>query len=144
MSKKSVQVNDLKKQDNEQTTETEYDKINGRTINFSNCCNQFVIYHGSTIICTGCRNVIKNINNNEHVVLRYKSNNDTKKVIKPKTYENEIYSEQNKMMRYGTDATYELCDKVCPLCGALSRYCRSSTGMLMFVCSSDSCRHVFQ
>jgi hypothetical protein len=122
---------------------SDYQSINGTNITFSPCCNMFVVSVDRRIICTGCKQIIKDLVQKDNVIMRYKSNANNNKTIRPKIGMQELENENEKLKRYAIDDTYELCDKKCPECGSFSRYCRKFTGELVHICSNANCRTVF-
>ena len=122
---------------------SEYQKVNGINMSFSPCCDMFVITVNKQIICTGCKRVIKELNESENVIMRYKMNTSNGKTICPKVGCDDDDHETEKLKRYAVDETFELCDKQCPKCNSNSRYCRKHTGELVYICSNKDCRNVF-
>ena len=125
------------------STASPYTTISGTTITFSPCCDDFVLFQDSTIVCTGCMNTIKELAPKENIVLRYKSNINSAKIIRPKEEDLYMKMQEERMKRYSNDETYELCDTKCPECGANSRYFRAATGIIRFICSNTECRYLF-
>lgn len=122
---------------------SEYQIISGQNITFSPCCNDFVLFHDGRIICTGCKCVIKEIATKENVILRYKSNTNSTKIIKPREDDSFMRLQMERLKRYANDETFELCDTKCPKCNSNSRYCRNHTGEIIYICSNTECRNIF-
>ena len=147
MSRRSNDKNTDSKTDSDNNPAQElsdYQSANGVNLTFSPCCDMFVVSHHEYVICTGCKKILKKLDVSDNVVMRYKSNTNKQTHIRPKISIDEMNLENEKLKRYAIDETFELCDKKCPKCGSESRYCRKGTGELIYICSNEDCREVFE
>lgn len=105
----------------------------------SKCCKAFNTYSGTSIICSQCGRTIGQVPKGQHLAISVRFNEHNTDNVSGDI----VASFKVKAKRFADDPTYELCSAKCPKCKSYSRYARDPQGNLIFICSNEDCRNVF-
>ena len=105
----------------------------------SKCCKAFIFYDSLSVYCSKCGKEVYKIGDDEDITISIK--------FSSKEHGNNLSGDvlqsfYNRLPRYATDRTCDVCTKKCPMCESLTRYLRDPSGNIVYVCSNGECRHV--
>lgn len=113
----------------------------------SPCCDAFNVFQNDIIICSKCKQVVKQLADDEELTIAIHYNIDDQNDNHINMSGDLLNDQYKKATRYANDITVELVNRPCPLCKAegvttnLTRHLRDLNGINYFVCPI---RHVFR
>lgn len=104
----------------------------------SKCCNAFIFYSELSVYCSKCGKEVYTIKDGENITIGIKYNNVSKSNISGDV----LSGFYNKLKRFSTDKTCDICAQICPKCSQNMRYLRDPQGNIVYVCSNAECREI--
>lgn len=116
------------------TTQTAYNSYDF----VSPCCKAFIYYNNVYLYCSCCNKEITKLEEGQDLTISIKFNSTIQNNMSADIL-NAFY---NKVARFSTDPTCEICSEKCEKCGEFMRYLRDPHGNIIYVCSNHKCRNV--